>query len=109
MLKLLVEADGDINAQDNYGATPLHRAASQGHLDIVRYLVNQQRIRLDAPNREGDTPLHLACEDGNDSVAILLAQRGADPKRPNKAEKTPINLAQSAELKRKLLAIAEGK
>lgn len=59
ILKLLVDAEGDVNAQDKYGATPMHRASSQGHLDIVRYLVSCKRIRIDLANREGETVIVL--------------------------------------------------
>ncbi|KAH7698292.1 Ankyrin repeat, partial [Aphelenchoides avenae] len=104
--KLLVENGADVNAQDKYGAAPLHRAAGQGHLDVVNFLAHQAGVRIDIPDREGNTPLHLACEDNQDSVAILLVQRGANPKRENKEEKTPLDLTQNAELRRKLLNAA---
>jgi 26S proteasome non-ATPase regulatory subunit 10 len=32
--RLLVENGAELNLQDKYGATPLHRAASQGHENV---------------------------------------------------------------------------
>jgi ankyrin repeat protein len=102
IVKLLLENNADINAQDNLRATPLHRASSQGHIDVVRILCGNPKIRIDIQDNEGNTALHLAVEDQNDSLAIFLAKSGANVKMENKAEKTPLQLCKDAELKRKL-------
>ena len=99
---MLLENNADVNPQDKLGATPLHRAASQGHTDVVRILCENPKIRIDIKDNEGNTPLHLACEDQNDSLAIFLTKSGANIKIQNKEEKTPLDLCKSAELKRKL-------
>jgi ankyrin repeat protein len=38
---------------------PLHRAASQDHVEIVRMLMGQKGVRLDLNDTEGNTPLHV--------------------------------------------------
>lgn len=49
----LLQADGD-------GATLLHHACEQGHLDAVVMLV-EAGAALEALARDGRTPLHMAC------------------------------------------------
>lgn len=44
----------------------------------------------------------MATEDQNESAALMLVRAGADINRPNKEEKTPLNLAQTSELRRKM-------
>jgi len=39
--------------------TPLHRAAYNGHLNVVEYLVNQ-KADINAKNKDGKTSLGLA-------------------------------------------------
>lgn len=51
----------------------------------------------------------MASEDQNDSVCIMLIRAGADINRPNKEEKTPLNLIKSAEVRRKMIEWAEKK
>jgi ankyrin repeat protein len=40
----------------------------------------------------GNTPLHIACQLGNQNIAKLLLQYGADPNILNNADKTPFDL-----------------
>lgn len=58
--KLLLENGAQVNVQDKFGNTPLHRAASQGHLDIIRLLLSQKGVRVDMNDQEGNTPLHVS-------------------------------------------------
>jgi ankyrin repeat protein len=61
MLKLLLENGADVNEQDKYGNCPIHRAASQGHSEVISLLLAQKGIRVDLPDREGNTALHVKC------------------------------------------------
>ena len=101
-MKLLIENGADINVQDKYGAAPVHRAAAQGHIDVVRILSEHPKFRIQISDNEGNSPLHLACEDQHDSLALFLAKLGANVKALNKAEKTPLDLCRSKDLITKL-------
>ncbi|RLM54593.1 hypothetical protein C2845_PM10G01160 [Panicum miliaceum] len=50
-----------LNAQDKNGDTPLHRAVRAGNVAIFRYLIRNRQVRLDVANKDGMTPLDLAC------------------------------------------------
>jgi ankyrin repeat protein len=56
------------------GSTPLHTAASIGHAEIVKYLVMQRLVPVDATDRQGKTPLHDSCISGTTKVAKLLIE-----------------------------------
>ncbi|KAI6223001.1 Ankyrin [Aphelenchoides fujianensis] len=71
-------------------------------MEVLQLLCAQPGIRVDLPDREGNTPLHLAVEDLHESAAIFLARHGADVNRQNKAEKSPLDLVQNATLLKKL-------
>jgi len=47
-----------MNAQDKDGWTPLHRAAYNGHLSVIEYLVNQ-KADINGKNNNGIKPLEL--------------------------------------------------
>jgi len=59
--------------------TPLHFAADKGHLDVVKYLVNQKTdINAQANGYSPGTPLHLASQNGHLDVVEYLVNRNAD-------------------------------
>jgi hypothetical protein len=41
MMKLLLEFGANVNAEDSEKWTPLHAAATCGHLHLVKYLISQ--------------------------------------------------------------------
>ena len=100
-----VESDGhtiktieDPNRQDDYGQTPLHRAAAAVNSRNVDRLV-----RMGADPNVGDdtgkTPLHHAAEAVNGEVAVKrLLNAGANPHIATKLESvTPLHLAAASD------------
>jgi ankyrin repeat protein len=67
-------AAADVNTQDDKLNTPLHRACRRG-LASLSFLLLERGAKLDLPNREGKTPLDLAIESGNKTLATALQER----------------------------------
>ena len=57
---------------------PIYRAAFDGDLATIRRLL-AEGVDLEACNDMGQTPLHLAIENGNVEVVKFLLEAGADP------------------------------
>jgi ankyrin repeat protein len=60
-------------SKDNFGWTPLHYAALQGHRDVAKLLLAN---KADAMTNDGHTPLHVASQEDNKDVVELLRQNG---------------------------------
>ena len=61
MMKVLVEFGADVNAADSEQWTPLHAAATCGHLHLVKFLIEKNASLL-AVNGDGNMPYDI-CED----------------------------------------------
>ena len=61
MMKVLVEFGADVNAADSEQWTPLHAAATCGHLHLVKFLIDNNANLL-AVNGDGNMPYDI-CED----------------------------------------------
>lgn len=100
-VKLLLEADSNLNARDTFGSTPLHTAVQvrqfiyqqQKNADkeleklfhIVKLLV-ENGADVNATDIRGATPLHKALLTGYPDldVARVLLSNGADPNRKSR-------------------------
>lgn len=76
-------------AEPVHHATALHAAAAQGHLVLVRRLLDSGAA-VDAPDDHGVTPLVNAAYFGRDAVVALLLERGANPDVHPKMAPTPL-------------------
>ena len=70
---------GNVSSRDGYGETPLHIAARQGHVQIVKILL-EANADINAKSRySGDmTPIHLAISNGHTEVVEMLLNGVAD-------------------------------
>ena len=67
----------DKDQANNQGATPLYIAAENGHLDVVRHLVEVGADKDQASNQRA-TPLFIAALNGHLDVVRHLVEVGAD-------------------------------
>jgi glycerophosphodiester phosphodiesterase len=85
IVRLLIEAEVDINYQDQQGETALHVAARYGHDACAKALLEGsplQKAKTElAEHTYGWTPLFIASVDGNAGVVELLIEAGADADR----------------------------
>ena len=86
----MIKKGADINKT---GWTPLHYAASSGHLAIISLLLENSAY-IDAESPNGSTPLMMAAMYGTPTAVKLLLQEGADPQLKNQQGLTALQFAQ---------------
>ena len=80
------------------GWTALHYAATNGHLTLIRFLL-EQNAYIDAEAPSGTTPLMMAAHYGTPETVKLLLDEGADPMLKNLQGLTAIDFANRANRK----------
>jgi ankyrin repeat protein len=65
------------NFRDYDRRTALHVAASEGHLDICKFLVNEKGVRINRSDRWGGSPLDDAHRHRQEDVVKFLREHGA--------------------------------
>jgi ankyrin repeat protein len=89
-----------VNVHDNRRSTPLHFAASEGHLEVARMLL-ERKANVNALDDDGSTPLHQASqylwsEDPDIAQLVrLLLDDGADIHALDNSGNTPLHFAAS--------------
>jgi len=74
LCQALIKNGADVNKP---GWAPLHYAATNGHLDVMNLLL-EENAYIDAASPNGTTPLMMAAHYGTESAVKLLLEAGAD-------------------------------
>lgn len=88
----MIAKGADVNKP---GWTPLHYAATRGHLSIMQLLLDKYAY-IDAASPNSTTPLMMAAFYGTPSAVKLLLEAGADPLLKNDQGLTAIDFANRA-------------
>ena len=89
LANVLIEAGASVN-RPNW--TPLHYAASKGHLAMMHLLIDNDAY-IDAESPNGTTPLMMAAYYASPSAVKLMLEEGADPTLKNQDGMTALDLA----------------
>jgi len=89
----LIKKGADVNKP---GWTPLHYAATNGHLKMMDLLLEEHAF-IDAQSPNGTTPLMMAASYGAPEAVKLLIEAGADMRMRNQQGLTALDFARRAE------------
>lgn len=79
MVQLLLDAGANVDAiTRSQLRTPLHLACLNERVDAAKLLLNCATCDVNAKDRNGETPLHMAVGTGNVKLVALLVRHGAD-------------------------------
>ena len=98
ILRLANEAGADPTITNRFGGTALIPASERGHVEVVRYLLNETDVDVDHVNRLGWTALleAIVLGDGgpaHQEVVDLLIENGADVDRADNNGVRPLTHA----------------
>ena len=71
---MILSSIDEKNPTDMMGGTPLHEAADNGHLEIVKLIMGHVKNKNPAMKYYGTTPLHYAAEKGHLEICRLIIQ-----------------------------------
>lgn len=113
-LRLLVEHDANLNAENSEGYSPIFIAANRNNIDMMKYLIEHGVDIHSTGSRpvswsyfeDGDevieteivsgyTVLHIAAENGDVDTVLFLLENGANPLKENGAGDSAFSLANS--------------
>jgi uncharacterized protein len=86
----MIKKGADVNKT---GWTPLHYAASNGHVAVIKLLLENYAY-IDAESPNGTTPLMMASLYGSPEAVKLLIDEGADPLLKNQQGLTALAFAE---------------
>ena len=77
VMALLLDRGAAVDARNEKGETPLHRAAHNANPAVMALLLDRGAATVDVGSEKGETPLHeAAAHNANPAVTALLLDRG---------------------------------
>ena len=74
-------------------------AAGEGHIEIVKILA-PLTVNPNAPENDGDTPIHLAARLGHTEIVKFLVPLTDNPNSLNNDGETPFSIAKNAKIRK---------
>lgn len=91
-MEVLLACGADPGLKDRHHRSPLHKAASGGHLSSVELLVIWG-AEVDSRDSLGLSPLHHAARGGHEDICCCLLDAGAQVNATGWLHTTPLHLA----------------
>lgn len=93
VVRILLEADVDLDDRTELGWTALHRAAYNAHYEVTRMLLDSG-LQINSIDKDGWTALHIAVSEGYpDIVEVLLENKADVSSKLTKSGWSPLHLA----------------
>jgi ankyrin repeat protein len=92
-VRLLLNLNSKISAQDQLGRTALHLAVYNSHLKAAEELLKVATLDLQILDSTGRAPLHAAVASGNRELVLSLLGAGADIECEDSLGRTAFHLA----------------
>ena len=96
LVKYLIDQGCKVNAKMKNGWLPIHAASQEGHIDVIKVLLEENDEDYNLVSVQADewtTPLHLAAQAGHSDVVQFLIDNGAAINCGMKDGWTPLHVA----------------
>eukprot|EP01122_Echinamoeba_exundans_P003272 TRINITY_DN13397_c0_g1_i1.p1 TRINITY_DN13397_c0_g1~~TRINITY_DN13397_c0_g1_i1.p1 ORF type:complete len:1123 (+),score=150.08 TRINITY_DN13397_c0_g1_i1:71-3439(+) len=94
LVKLCVERGANVYAGSSFGGVSgLDLAAKKGHMEVLKYLIEDQKMNPDTSESASMTPLHWACAFTQLDAAKYLISMGANIRRTSSQGSSIFSLA----------------
>ena len=78
ILKYYANRGLDMNVVNTGGYTMMHKAASRGTIDTIRYLVEEHKVAIVSATQDGNLPLHYAANCHSLDVVSYIVEQGGE-------------------------------
>ncbi|KAG6356898.1 hypothetical protein INS49_014773 [Diaporthe citri] len=83
IVRYLLQHGADVNLPGRDGCLPIHISVQECDVEMLRVLLDQKNVEVNAETANGCTPLIYAarCSDHNEELVRILLENGADPNK----------------------------
>ncbi|BFY96992.1 hypothetical protein BsWGS_00032 [Bradybaena similaris] len=85
-------ANIDLNTANKHGETAVHMAASGGHVEVLKFLINKG-VDISIKDKQGDSAVYWAARQGHTEIIKCLVEAGVSINTQNKSGETALHVA----------------